>query len=191
MSRRERLRPAHDANTLHQLYQRPHQHSRWDDHRARVAGTIRFAAQHIGPVDTAADLSCGDGAILRGLEVEQRIYGDFAPGYTIRGPIEDTIAGLVDVDLLVCCETLEHLDDPDAVLCAARPRAEWLLISTPVEAWGDTNPEHYWAWDAAAVQDMLTVAEYEVTAHEVLDFRHHGPAFYAFGLWAARRVGQP
>lgn len=182
---RQRLRPAHPQYILGALYAKPHDHTRWPDHIIRVATTAGLARKFAGPVASAADLSCGSGAILAALEAEQRIYGDYAPGYDYQGPIEETIEQIPNVDLFVCCETLEHLDDPDAVLTKIRQKARMLVLSTPVDAWGDTNLEHYWAWSRADVEKMLVDAGWQVDEYVELDFRPEG-LVYCFGVWGAR-----
>lgn len=153
---------------------------------ARVAATAALARSCTGPVGRAADLSCGDGAILNAIEATDRLFGDFAPGYEYQGPIEQTIHHVDPVDVFVCCETVEHLDDPDLVLEAIRGKTDWLVLSTPVDAWDDTNPEHLWAWSRAGVEAMLHTAGFTPHAYEVLDFRARGPQFYCFGMWVAR-----
>jgi hypothetical protein len=176
------LTPAELAET----YATPHDHRRWGDHVVRVERTIAFARGHVGPVAVGADLSCGSGAVLAGLDVEVRHFGDLAPGYAHTGPIGSTIDDIPDVDVFVLCETLEHLDDPDATLKAVRGKTRTLVLSTPVEAWADANPEHYWAWSRPDVEEMLAAAGFAVVAHDVVDLRAEGPDFYAFGLWVAR-----
>ena len=84
--------------------------------------------------------------------------GDFARGYPFHGPIEETIEEFDDneLDLFVCSETIEHLDDPDAVLARIRAKAHRLMLSTPI---GETdpadNPEHVHGWTVDGVLDML------------------------------------
>lgn len=181
--RRERLRPAHDERALRRLYGRPHDHTRWADHLLRVEVTLAVA-RWMGRdgLDSAADLSCGDGHILRALAADRKYFGDLAPGYEITGPIEKTILDLPLVDLLVCAETIEHLDDPDEVLAAARQRARLMVLSTPIEAWEDRNVEHYWAWDREAVEAMAVAAGWTVHVFTTVDFRPQGMA-YCFGIW--------
>lgn len=186
MSDRIRLRPAHDAETLKRIYATPHQHTRWEDHKIRVAVTAEFARTAAGRVASAADLSCGDGAILDRLDATDKYYGDFAPAYDLTGPLEDTIQQIPNVDLYICCETLEHLDDPDEALRRIRMKSKALVLSTPVDAFRDSNVEHYWAWSRAGVEVMLAAAGFQVSAYTSLDFRPRGPHFYQFGVWYCR-----
>lgn len=187
---RQRLRPAHTPGQLADLYARPHEHARFVDHRLRVPATIAVAQwmlSHFPQVDdlTVADLSCGDGAVLAALDLpaERKIYGDLAPGYPITGPLEETITQLPrPVDLFVCGETIEHLDDPDLVLKALRQVTGTLVLSTPVDAWGDDNPEHYWAWSRLDVEAMLATAAWRVLTYVEVDCRPAGLQ-YSFGIW--------
>jgi hypothetical protein len=185
VSERLRLRAAHDEHELARIYAVPHDHTGWADHVVRVAVTAQFAHQLSGRVARAADLSCGDGAILKALEVGERYLGDYAPGHDLVGPIEDTIEQIPAVDLFVCTETLEHLDDPDAVLAAIRRKARRLVVSTPVDAWQDTNLEHYWAWSRAGVEAMLVGAGFDPAVYMALDFRGCGGE-YCYGTWWCR-----
>lgn len=176
------MRPAYSPEDLARVYPAPHRHSGWVDHRARVAFT-RLLFDAIGDgVRSGADLSCGDGHLLCTIPLETRWLGDLAPGWPITGPLEQTIEQIPDVDLFVCAETIEHLDDPDLVLKKIRGKAGRLLLSTPIEAWQDANPEHYWAWDRAEVDGMLDAAGFQVTAFVALDLRPAG-ADYCFGIW--------
>lgn len=185
MTDRLRLRPAHDADTLARIYAKPHNHTKWLDHKVRVAVTAQFAHTLAGHVDTAADLSCGDGTILSSLDVGTRYFGDFAPGYPLTGPIDDTIVEIPTVDLFINCETLEHLDDPDKTLGLIRGKTRNLVLSTPVDAFGDTNQEHYWAWSRAGVEEMLSAARFQVLAYTEIDCRPGGGE-YSFGVWFCR-----
>lgn len=184
---RVRLRPAHSKSELRRIYARPHDHSRWADHRLRVEVTKQTAQWLAGPaIGRAADLSCGDGCVLEAVPAEQKYYGDMAYGYPIMGAIEMTIEQLPPVDMFVCCETLEHLDNPDAVLAQIREKTRTLVLSTPVDAWGDANQEHYWAWSREGVEAMLKTAGFHVAAYASVDFRMSMRSAYHFGIWACR-----
>jgi len=187
MSDRVRLRPAYTADELAKIYATPHDHTQWQDHLARVVMTAQFVRTAAGTIrGDAADLSCGDGAILKSVDVEGgRLFGDYAPGHEYVGPIEETIDQIPGVDLFVCTETLEHLDDPDLVLKQIRGKARFLALSTPIGAWGDTNPEHYWVFSRAGVEDMLNAAGFSPHAFMELDYRPAG-GDYTYGVWVAR-----
>jgi hypothetical protein len=79
------------------------------------------------------------------------------------GPIEETLdlhrGGPQPLwDLFICTETIEHLADPDAVLCKIRERAKTLVMTTPVDEANTENWEHVWAWGVEDVQLMLVDA---------------------------------
>lgn len=164
---RKRLRPVWTDEELNQIYQQPHQHRQWVDHKYRVQATIGIG-KVLQPSGNLVDLSCGDGAILRGITREQpgqytMTFGDYAPhpAHQLTGPIEQTIRLAPFADLFVCSETIEHLDDPDTTLKDIRQKADKLLLSTPVGEADTDNPEHYWGWDEEAVQAMLVAAEWK------------------------------
>jgi hypothetical protein len=180
--RRERLRPTYSPEDLASLYAQPYDHHRWEDHECRVAATVIVSRLLLdGHVpDVAADLSCGDGAILDAIPATQKIYGDLVSSHQLDvvGPIETTIQQIDTVDLLVNTETLEHLDNPDATLKAIGEKARILLLSTPINAWEDgSNAEHYWAWDKEAVDAMIVAAGFRITVYTTL------PLWYQFGVW--------
>lgn len=184
--RRERLRPMPDAATLASLYAVPHQHTRWVDHRLRVAVTVAVG-RHMAPQGASvADLSCGDGAIA--VQISNAVggtthLGDLAPAYQYEGPIEETIWRIPHVDMFICSETIEHLDDPDSVLTAIRHKARMLILSTPDGEWDANNPEHVWGWDAEAVEGMLRIAGWVPAIHTTLDLRPAGYV-YSYQIWA-------
>jgi hypothetical protein len=190
---RQRLRPAHSPEALAEIYAKPHDSTRWNDHivrvdvtRALVKGLLRVdVPEGSNDPPTVADLSCGNGRIASNLGVRNVILGDFAPGYAHTGPIEKTIDEIDPVDVFICSETIEHLDDPDAVLRKIRQKARHLVLSTPIEAWDETNPEHYWAWDREEVEVMLFRAGFPSLAPYVeLDMRNAWSP-YCFGIWVA------
>lgn len=175
---RKRLRPAYNADELALIYPQPHKHTAWPDHILRVDVTAQIGRwmSKGGPV---ADLSCGDGACARQIGGDL-VLGDLAPGYPICGPIEETIEQIGQVDLFLLCETLEHLDDPDAVLAQIRPRTRALVLSTPDGEENAGNPEHYWGWDTDGVREMLARASFEPAVLNVLSL----PAFKVrYQIW--------
>jgi hypothetical protein len=152
-----------------------------------VGVTIEVAKWFVrrGDVQSVADLSCGDAAIARALGIDDMTLGDYAPRYSLRGPIEETIEQIGEVDLFICSETLEHLNEPGQVLKQIRQKARFLVLSTPVDRFDDANPEHYWAWDRQGVEEMMTAAGFDVDIYCPVDTRPAG-LYYCFGVWAAR-----
>lgn len=164
---RVRLHPPHTEEYLRELYAVPHNHTRWEDHLVRVEKTIELAHALAPDPRVIADLSCGDAAISQALagmasEKPQVILGDYAPGYEITGPIEETLTKVDHADLWIISETVEHLDDPDGVLAGIRYRSDALVLSTPLSEFDPVNPEHYWGWDHDGVRDLLIGAGWNV-----------------------------
>jgi len=214
---RVRLRPVHadTAAFYSERYPGGYHHDRWPDHVERVAATVDFARGLLtdGLVNSVADLSCGDGAVARGIvetpgaRIHRVVLGDVnIPKELIvssldrngswpesivfwEGTLDQTMASLEDrpVDLFVSSETLEHLDDPDAYLRAAREKSRYLLLTTPdgeqPSADGGGNVEHYWGWDAEAVSSMLHEAGWRVTDHRI--FTPVSADVYRFQMWTA------
>jgi hypothetical protein len=184
--KRVRLREAHSAERLAELYAVAHDHRRWPDHEVRVAATIALMTGiHAGLV---ADLSCGNGTIAMALGNEHAvILGDVAVmlvevGGGWCGPIEETIGSIPLVDTFVLSETLEHLDDPGVVLAKIRAKARRLLLTTPIDNWDDPNEEHYWAWDREGVEDLAMRARWRsIERFAALDCRQMGG--YLTGMW--------
>lgn len=180
---RQRVRPAWTDQELANIYATPHDHNLWGrGHGERVQATIALAKTI--PSLSVADLSCGNAAIVNALDVPEKLLGDYAPGYQLRGPIDATIHEIPVVDLFICCETIEHLDDPDTTIGLVRGKTRNLVLSTPIDAWDDGTPEHYWAWDRAEVEAMLDRAGFTVAAFTSVDSRPYGEP-YLYGIWHA------
>ncbi len=195
-----RLRGPYSPVELHRLYANRYDHTRWPDHIRRVEYTIglgRRLALALPDVRLLADLSCGDGAIPVGIQracpetawhPKSPLLGDVTPGPHLDfvGPIERTLTRLPElVDLFICTETLEHVDDPARVLTGIRERARFLLLSTPETHGRDDNPEHYWSWDVPGVRELLEQAGWTPVTQSVLDLTYI-PAAYAYQLWTCR-----
>lgn len=179
---RTRLRPAHSPARLREIYATPHSHDHWIDHKVRVQVTLGVAAMY-EDVSTAADLSCGDGWILKHVKARTKYFGDFAPKYDIEGPIEKTIDSIPDVDLFILSETLEHVDDPELVLTKIRAKTRHLVLSTPSnETDPNLNIEHYWGWDEKEIEDMLVKTGFKPDVFNHLMFPN---LVYNFQVWGA------
>lgn len=186
----ERLRPAHSDDDLRQIYSEPHDHNRYGHgHHLRVE-TTKVVAKWVRDamrITSVADLSCGNGEIATslGLGPRQTILGDYAPGYGLTGPLTETIRRIGAVDLFICSETLEHLDDPRAALFQMRDVADHLVLSTPLEAWEDNNTEHYWAWNRVGVESLFAATGWTPVMFCTVDSRVLGES-YLYGVWCCR-----
>lgn len=177
-------------------------HDAWPDHVERVAASVEFIRRWQNRFTTAADLSCGDGAILRALasgldrvwlgDLNPVAFGDWPDGAAWMlepGALPDSLACLPErVDLFVCSETIEHLADPDEFLERLTAYARYLFLSTPVaEPAGSGNTEHYWSWDVADVGKMLADCGWSPVDRLTLtpqSTRHLADA-YRYQLWLA------
>lgn len=192
---RRQLRPFHDEQTLAKIYDHPYDHTFWSDHVQRVAWTVANGVALVERRQTVSlvDLSCGDGAVLRGIQAGVRhevdvTFGDmvFADHLDLIGKIEDTLESFSTHarpwNMLVLTETLEHLEDPDLVLRLARSRFDSLLVTTPIdETDAHGNEEHYWSWSEDDVLDMLTTAGWMPELRDRLN-----TGFYDYQLWGCR-----
>jgi hypothetical protein len=187
---RQRLRPVWPPAVLDALYHEVHDCHGWLDHRLRVPVTGQLAQWMTAEcgLRSAADLSCGEGSALDmvNLPAEARFYGDLVPGHPYCGPIEKTLYEIPPVGLLICGETIEHLDDPDTFLVGARSRVSCLVVSTPVGSWNDSTPGHYWAWDRPEVEAMLGRAGFTVHVYLELGWPGDPRLPHTFGIWGCR-----
>jgi ubiquinone/menaquinone biosynthesis C-methylase UbiE len=176
---KKRLRSKHTEEALKRIYSKPHDHNNWHDHLIRVEAT-KQVAKWMFEGQYVADLSCGNAEIARSLNAKYTFLGDFAPGYQFEGPIEKTIKELPDVEMFICSETLEHLDDPDFVLKEIRKVTNKLILSTPMDNWNDPNEEHYWAWSKSDVEVMLRLAGFSPEIFMSIELPNY---LYNYQIW--------
>jgi len=175
------------------FYSTPHDHRLYGrGHEERVQETIRLGNQYLRlqaldevpytEAKVGTDLSCGNGAILAALDVADRYYGDIAPGYDYCGPIDKTINECPFTDIFVCSETIEHVYHPQDLLDNIRTVTNRLLLSTPIEAWGDTNQEHYWSWNREYIELLADMAGFTPIRFSTVDSTAYGEP-YKYGIW--------
>lgn len=216
-----RLRPGQpfrSADEEQQHYGRTYpdcyRHDRWPDHVERIEASARLLAKWGSRFSTAADLSCGDAAILRSLAGQTKLdevwLGDLlgVPDEAVRPlerwgvrvhktspqPLPDSLHQLpVDegVDLFVLSETLEHVPDPERLLNEISQWSGYLFMSTPVsEDVNSGNLEHYWGWDTPTIHDLLMdngwnpLEKVMLTPQSTITM----PGAYTFQLWIAASV---
>ena len=178
-----RLRPKWSDAELSKIYATPHNHTAWQDHVIRVNRTLEIA-KSIDDIASAADLSAGDAFIINGLGLKETYVGDYAPKYEFTGAIEQTIEQIPKVDLYICSETLEHLDNPIAVLEQIRAKTKYLLLTTPHAKFNDVNEEHYWAWDKEGIAELLAQAGFETVSFELLELAD--AYYYDYQIWVCK-----
>lgn len=181
---RKRLRPAYDANGLAKVYATPHDHSVFKDHRLRVAMTIGFASW-FERISSVADLSAGDATIINAIDAPTKYIGDFAPGYEFTGAIDETIHQIPMVDLFICSETIEHLDDPETTLKLIRAKTRSLILTTPIGEDNADNPQHYWGWDEEGIRDLLVGAGFAPVITSIVHFEDPS-MIYDYQLWGCK-----
>ena len=178
---RVRLREKYTDQELSAIYDNKHEHTQWNDHRLRVLSTIALAKWILDEVKSVADLSAGDASVINALDVETKYIGDYVPGYEFTGALEQTLDLIPDVDLYICTETIEHLDDPDDVLRRIRAKSKMLILSTPIGEISTNNPEHYWGWSDRDIEEMLRDAGWKPRVKQNLFFQ--GIYDYDFQTW--------
>lgn len=184
----KQLRPFHTPEFLAEMYARPHNHNLFGrGHYIRVELTKVLFHELCARVNakTGADLSCGNGEIIKSFPLDTTYLGDFAPGYQLTGPLEETIKQISLVDVYVCSETLEHVEDPALVLSQIKEYSRSLMLTTPIENWEDSLAEHYWSWDREGVEVLLRNAGWEIITFVMFDSTVFGEP-YKYGMWCCR-----
>jgi len=184
----KKLREFYTQHELSEIYATPHDHAIYGrGHGIRVNMTIQLAKDmaYQAEAKSVADLSCGNGAIAKALNVEKTILGDYAKGYEYSGPLEVSLKKIENVDLYICSESIEHVEDPSSVLNLIRSKAQTLVLSTPIDAWYDTNEEHYWAWGKQDVEMLLKNAGWTPDVFVMLDTTVFGEP-YIYGMWGCK-----
>jgi len=184
----KQLREFYTAKELIEVYPTPHDHVIYGrGHGIRVNVTIQLAKDmaYQAEAKSVADLSCGNGAIAKALNADKTILGDYAEGYEYSGPLEVNLKKIENVDLYICSESLEHVEDPSSVLKLIRSKSQTLVLSTPIDAWYDTNEEHYWAWGKQDVEMLLRNAGWTPDVFVMLDTTVFGEP-YIYAMWGCK-----
>lgn len=187
---RERTRPQWTPEEIASIYVGPHDaRVLYPGHLMRVQTTIAVGRVLVPSPGIIADLACGNGDIANGIaEVAPGctvILGDYAPNnYQFSGPIEENLAKIPRVDIMVLAETLEHLWEPDVVLLKAHEVAANLVCSVPVDPGEGQNGEHYWAFDREGFQSLLTETGWRTRIYAEVDAAPSCVAdTYRCGIW--------
>lgn len=152
-----------------------YQHDKWPDHVERVRASADLIEKYRTRFRTAADLSCGDGALLNMISrhLEIAYFGDLngaTPSALVSCQAGEAVSlapqALPDslyqlpanepVGLFVLSETLEHVREPGHLLSEIAEWSDYLFLSTPLsEPVGSGNREHYWGWSDTDIHDLL------------------------------------
>lgn len=205
---REIRTAAEETAFYERRYPRGYRHEVWPDHVERIAASAELIRRYSSQIRTAADLSCGDCALISRLDLETAYVGDLigARGeYPMRpnvrvlpaGPLPDSLDGFrtipgktLPVDLFILSETLEHVPDPDTLLAKLTDVSRYLFLSTPLDEPASTgNEEHYWGWGQSDIHHLLWESGWspmEVSLFTPESTRDYAEA-YTFQLWMAVR----
>ena len=184
----KQLREFHSAKKLSEIYSTPHDHQMYGrGHGIRVDTTISLTKDmaYQAQAKSVADLSCGNGLIAKSLNLENTILGDFAKTYEYSGPLEKNLLKIPKVDIYICSESIEHVEDPGMVLSLIREKSNTLVLSTPIDSWYDTNEEHYWAWNRQGVENLLKNAGWTPDVFIMLDTTVFEEP-YIYGMWGCK-----
>jgi 2-polyprenyl-3-methyl-5-hydroxy-6-metoxy-1,4-benzoquinol methylase len=128
---------------------------------------------------SVCDLGCGDGGLLSLIkEPDTDTIGyDFQPS-NVMGWVERGVNAyslnfverwdeVVDADVYVITECLEHLADPHGMVRKIFDRGGQIVCSSPwTETYASHDECHAWAWDQLGYTAMVTSAGFNVVAHE-------------------------
>lgn len=187
-----------------------YRHDQWPDHVERVKASADLIDRYRSRFRTAADLSCGDGALLNMISrhLDTAYFGDLnrppvsalvscqAGEYRDLSPqpLPDSLYQLpadTPVGLFILSETLEHVPEPGRLLSEIAEWAEYLFLSTPLsEPVGSGNREHYWGWSDTDIHDLLMENGWHPLEKRLLvpESTRALPDAYTYQLWMAAAV---
>jgi trans-aconitate methyltransferase len=126
------------------------------------------------------DLGCGDGGLVASLRRQGvGAYGyDFQPsnedGWKERG-VDGACARLnfvdnwpyvMDAQVYIITECLEHLHDPHTMVKNIFERGAQIIASSPAKEHAGSHDEcHAWAWDMDGYAELLTKAGFKIREH--------------------------
>lgn len=150
-----------------------------------VAEASRYAlGDRVGGIAKIVDLGCGDGGLIAHLDNEHSAWMacvgyDFQPSNIVGWEQRDLLGQtfsldfvanwplVIDADVYVMTECLEHLTDPHEAVRRVRAREAQLVCSSPwTEHAGSHDECHAWAWDPDGYEQLVRDAGFDVQAHD-------------------------
>jgi hypothetical protein len=170
---------------LEQLYQ----HMNWGlfVQAERDTATVEMARRvPREEVRSIADLSAGGANITPQIANHfgvTPVLGDLGRqyGYEISGELSQTLPTIEPVDLYVCSETIEHLEDPDSDLALIRSKTRYLVLTTPIAETWPVSHGHLWTWERPDVEAMIDASGFKTVDYEGVVLLDDGR--YFFGVW--------
>lgn len=175
-------------------FDQPHSHDReWyrdreladhihqSDHRPRLLEARRALLEILTPEDTVCDFGCGNGGLLRELEIPNETWGyDLQPSNVSdaisKGSKNVSYHDFINEDcrypsIAICTEVLEHLVDPDAFIKKLKDNGVRAIIaSSPAYETPEFHaPFHLWVFQGTSYADMFTDAGWENVKHYHFD----------------------
>ena len=175
----------------------------WVDHILRTYATAAMVAWF--EPKSVADPACGDASIVRYADTIRQIdsihladisepqmqnikFGVWAMSripetrlYT--GRWQETLSQMPHVDLMVLTEILEHLEDPEELLRAAREKAHHVVVSSPIdESYPGGNHEHVWSFSRDSYKELLIRSKWTPYVYQELVFTDERYP-YNFQVW--------
>lgn len=148
----------------------------------KAVATVRERVGEPNRIVKVVDLGCGDGGLLSVIGQDMGIAAvgyDFQPsnivGWSERGLLHNTFAMdfvgnwpvVIDADVYVITECLEHLTDPHDMVRNIRAREAIIVASSPFTESASSHDEcHAWAWDPAGYWKLLDDAGFDVVEHD-------------------------
>lgn len=155
------------------VYSEPLHHSQNKESGLRVMLTAAMIEYLFLQRDirTVLDLGCGDGGLLRSIYREDKKFmgidlskanTEFADDYLFEVRNEDfTKIDIPRSDLIIICETLEHLVDPIETI--KRLNCKYLVASTPMdETLERHSPLHLWGFEKGELAKIVEREKYKI-----------------------------
>jgi len=130
-----------------------------------------------GRFESVLDYGGGDGGLIAGIPAGMRATYDLSGTTPTNGTVTVTETDMVarHWHLLVCAQTLEHVDDPRATLgtlAGLLARQGWLYLEVPDEMWSNHtlagNARDHWLRWLAGKRKLLVAADTLSTACRIL-----------------------